>query len=128
MAWTQGSPCHQQKLLGVWVPGDNSSFRVTDMAVYRDKLYPGLESCRVDVWDVNSLTQLTSLETTRSSEPRPGEEPAAPATDNLPRSCKMALHNRTLAVNNATRTKVRDRKSTRLNSSHSQQSRMPSSA
>ena len=90
-------------MLGTWVPNDNNSFRVTDMAVYKDKLYLGHVNCKVDVWDVNSLTQVTSLETTRASDPS-----LAPAMeDNMLRSCGMALHNRTLAVNNATRTKVR---------------------
>ena len=34
-------------LSGIWVPGDQTSFRVTDTAVYQDKLFLGMENCSV---------------------------------------------------------------------------------
>ena len=79
------------------------------MVVYQDKMYLGLESCRVQVYDLDTLTLIRTLETPDSE----GEDaPAAPANgdlagEHLPRSCKLAHHNKTLAVNNANRNKVR---------------------
>jgi len=102
-AWLQGSPSSRQKVLGIWVPGDQTSFRVTDTAVYQDKLFLGMENCSVGVYDVNDLSHVTTLETTADTAPAL----VTHDDNNLPRSCKMVLHNRTLAVNNKSRTKVR---------------------
>ena len=108
LAWTRPGchPGHAHSVLGVWVPGQQDSFRVTDMAVYRDKLYLGLESCRVQVYDLNTLLPLTTLETTGPGEAEAGAG-AEQGGDQVARSCKLAQHGRTLAANNAGRTKVR---------------------
>ena len=100
LGWTTGHPSHRSSVLGVWVPGEPDSFRVTDTATYRDKLYLGLSCCRVQVYDINSLLQVNTLETTG----------AATESQDLEldrRSCKLAQHDRTLAVTNVSRTKVR---------------------
>ena len=96
-AWAGGSPSHREKVLGIWIPGDPSSYRVTDMAVYRDKLYLGLETCAVHVYLLDTLDLLHSLEG--------GEDP--PGGGDVTRSCQLVLSQRTLAVSSADRRRVR---------------------
>ena len=100
LSWTSGYPSHRSSVLGVWVPGEPDSFRVTDTAVFKDKLYLGLSCCRVQVYDINSLLQINTLETT-------GAEAESQDLELDRRSCKLAQYDRTLAVTNVSRTKVR---------------------
>ena len=55
------------------------------------------------MYDVNDLSHVTTLETTADTAPAL----VTHDDNNLPRSCKIVLHNRTLAVNSKSRTKVR---------------------
>ena len=84
------------------MPGEPDSFRVTDTATYRDKLYLGLSCCRVQVYDINSLLQVNTLETTGTGATAESQDLELDR-----RSCKLAQHDRTLAVTNVSRTKVR---------------------
>ena len=102
LGWTTGHPSHRASVLGVWVPGEPDSFRVTDTATYRDKLYLGLSCCRVQVYDINSLLQVNTLETTGTGATAESQDLELDR-----RSCKLAQHDRTLAVTNVSRTKVR---------------------
>ena len=97
-AWADGSPSLVEKVLGIWIPGDLSSYRVTDMAVYKDKLYLGLETCAVDVYQLDSMERLGSLE---------GSEAGEAGEDHITRSCQLVLSERTLAVSTADRRKVK---------------------
>ena len=98
VAWTEGRPSQREKVVGIWIPGDPGSYRVTDTALYRDKLYLGLETCSVDVYDLERLERLHSLE---------GSEAPLAGADHLTRSCQLALCQNTLAVSSADRRKVR---------------------
>jgi len=98
VAWTAGSPSERGKVLGVWIPGDPASYRVTDLAVYRDKLYLGLETCAVHVYHLDTFSQLSSLE---------GSEAGAAGADHVSRSCQLVLCENTLAVSSPDRRKVR---------------------
>ena len=100
-SWTDGSPTHVHSVLGIWIPGDQNSFRVTDRAVYLDKLYLALENCIVHVYDLNTMAQITTLETTTEA----GVEPVM--VEAIMPACKLAQHGRTLAVKNSRRNKVR---------------------
>jgi len=112
IAWRDSDrvPGQLQSVLGIWIPGDRNGFRVTDKAIYKDKLYLALENCKVLVYNINTLLQLTTLE-----NPSSNDDDGEVVEDQLGQdgghalslSCKIAQHGRTLAVKNSKRNKVR---------------------
>eukprot|EP00090_Calanus_glacialis_P018917 TRINITY_DN29226_c0_g1_i1.p1 TRINITY_DN29226_c0_g1~~TRINITY_DN29226_c0_g1_i1.p1 ORF type:complete len:496 (+),score=140.44 TRINITY_DN29226_c0_g1_i1:83-1570(+) len=95
-AWSNANPSTKETVVGVFSPGDVPSHRVTDMVVFKDKLYLAMEGCVVHVHDINDLKHTDTLE---GGEGEGGEH--------LTRSCQLVLHCNTLAVSSPGRDKVR---------------------
>jgi len=95
-AWSNANPSTKETVVGVFSPGDAPSHRVTDMVVFKDKLYLAMEGCIVNVHDINDLKHVDTLE---GGEGEGGEH--------LTRSCQLVLHCNTLAVSSPGRDKVR---------------------
>ena len=95
--WTSSLSGQLQSVLGIWIPGDRNGFRVTDKAIYKDKLYLALENCKVLVYNINTLLQLTTLENPSSNDDE-GEvvedQLGQDGGHALSLSCKIAQHGR----------------------------------
>jgi len=95
-AWSSATPSTRETVVGVFSPGDAPSHRVTDMVVFKDKLYLAMEGCVVHVHDINTFQHVDTLE---GGEGQGGEH--------LTRSCQLVMHCTTLAVSSPGRDKVR---------------------
>jgi len=99
VSWRQNNPTVTTQLVGVFGPENASNQRVTDMAVFRDKLYLAMEGCVVKVHDLDDFEFLHSLEE--------GEEPHEGGGEHVTRTCQLVLDNNTLAVSSSSRDKVK---------------------
>jgi len=95
-AWFRENPTRRESIVGIFSPGETPSRRVTDMVVFRDKLYLAMEGCDVNIHDLNNFQRVDTLEVGEDV----GEE-------HLTRSCQLVMHNTTLAVSSPGRDKVR---------------------
>jgi len=95
-AWSNANPSRKDTTVGVFSPGDAPSHRVTDMVVFKDKLYLAMEGCLVNVHDINDFQLIDTLEG--------GEDVGG---EHLTRSCQVVRHCNTLAVSSPGRDKVR---------------------
>lgn len=95
-AWSSATPARRESVVGVFSPGDSPSHRVTDMLVFKDKLYLAMEGCAVNVHQLGDFQHVDTLEG--------GEDVAA---EHLTRSCQLVRHCNTLAVSSPGRDKVR---------------------
>jgi len=95
-SWGNATPTTNETVVGVFSPGDAPSHRVTDMIVFRDKLYLAMEGCVVNVHDINTFDHIDTLE---GGDDEVGEH--------ITRSCQLVFHNNTLAVSSPGRDKVR---------------------
>jgi len=95
-AWGRSNPTRKESIIGVFSPGDAPSRRVTDMVVFRDKLYLAMEGCVVNIHDLNNFQQVDTLEADENV-----------VEEHITRSCQLVMHSTTLVVSSPGRDKVR---------------------